>query len=197
VQNSAISTRSALLLVSAVPSGHQSDAEALDTVRFFTSHKWQEKFADVAAQFVMHRSNIESDLKLHITVINTHDLVSSVDEKVNTITATMELVFAKMQTSEEKELAAFVEQKGGVEYVLENEVLLKEVLEKQKGKGSTAQTSMSLTVPALKEELRKDVETILAENTKSFEQKFGAMVLCLREVPATIQRQSDRVPTRF
>jgi hypothetical protein len=69
--------------VSAVPSGHQSDAKGLDTVKFFTSHKWQEKFADVAAQFVTHRSNIESDLKLYITVTNTHDPVSSVDEKIN------------------------------------------------------------------------------------------------------------------
>jgi hypothetical protein len=192
--------------VSAVPSGHQPDAKVLDTVKFFTSLKWQGKFADVAAQFVTHKSSIESDLQLHIsiTVTNTHVLVSSVDEKINAMTAMMELVFKKMQTYEEKELAAFAEQNGGVEHVLENGVLLKKVLEKQKvptkdDKGSTAakgaptQTSMSLTVPELEKELRKDVETILAENTKAFDQKFGAIELSLREVHVTIQRQSDRV----
>jgi hypothetical protein len=206
VQNSAIATRSAILLVSAVPSGHQSGAKALDTVKFFTSLKWQGKFADVAAQFVTHRSNIESDLQLHIsiTVTNTHDLVSSVDDKINTMTVMMQLVFEKMQTSEEKELAAFAEQNGGADHVLENGALLRKVVERQKSptkddkgssaaKGAPTQTSMALTVPELEKELRKDVETILAENTKAFDQKFGAIELSLREVHVTIQRQSDRV----
>jgi hypothetical protein len=178
--------------VGAVPSGHQPDAKALDTVKFFTSSKWQGRFADVAAQFVKHRSSIESDLQVHIgiTVTVTHDLVSSLNEKVNIM---MALVFKNMQTCEEKELAVIVERNGGAELVPKDGARLRKVLEQQKvptedDKGSTAakrartQASMSLTVPELEKELLKDVETILAENTKAFDQKFEIR-----------QRQSDRV----
>jgi hypothetical protein len=186
-----------------------SDAIALDTVKFFTSLKWQGKFSGVVAQFVTHRSNLESDLQLHIsiTATNTHDLVVSVDEKVNSLTVMMKLVFERMQSPEEKELAAFAQQNGGIEHVLGDGALMEKILEKivkkqnsatkdDKGpatKGVPIQTSLPLTVPELEKELRKDVETILAENTKAFDQKFETLELSLKEVHVTIRHQSDRV----
>src|ERR1700679_3844342 len=97
-RNSAIATRSAILPVSGISSGPRSGTDRLDTVKFFTSVKWQGKFADVAAQFVTHKSNLQSDLQLHvsITVTNTHELVTSVDEKITAMTGMMQLVFERM-----------------------------------------------------------------------------------------------------
>lgn len=119
--------------------------------------------------------------------------------------AMMELVFSRMQTPEERSLAAFAQQNGGPERVLENADLMKEALETHsdatkddkastsgKGKGG-APTRTSLTLAEVDKEIRKDVDTILEENTQAFERKFGAIELSLREVNVTIERQSDRV----
>jgi hypothetical protein len=161
------------------------------TVKFFTSIKWQGKFADLAAQFATHKSNLESDLQLHIsiTVTNTSNTLASVDEKVTAMTVMMEMVFEKMQSPEEKEWAAFAEQNGGVERVLESDELMKKAFEAKGAGGKGGQMSLA----EFEKELGKDVESVLAENTKVFEQKFGALEMSLREVNVTVQRQSDRV----
>ena len=153
--------------------------------------------------FDIHKSNLQSDLQFHtsITVTKTHGLVTSIDEKINNMNAMIEIVFARMQTPEERKLAAFAEKHGGPERVLDSVGLMKEVLEKQNvatksdnsGKAKGAPTQTSLTLAEAEKEIRKDVDTILAENTTAFERKFGAIELSLREVNVTIQRQSDRV----
>ena len=117
----------------------------------------------------------------------------------------IELVFSRMQTPEERSMAAFAQQNGGPERVLENAELMKEALEihstgtkdekgstSGKGKGG-APTRPSLTLAEAEKEIRRDVDTILEENTRAFERKFGAIELSLREVNVTIQRQSDRI----
>ena len=165
------------------------------------SIKWQSKFTDLAAQFVTHKSNIESDLQLHIsiTVTNTSTTLASVDEKVTAITAMVGMVFEKMQSPDEKEWAAFAWQNGGVDGVMTSNELTKQVFEKQKSaakgeKGSVSKMqNPSMTLAEFEKELGKDVEGVLAENAKAFEQKFGVIELSLREVNVTIQRQSDRV----
>ena len=148
-----------------------------------------------------HKSNLESDLQIHIsiTVTNTSDTLASVNEKVSAMTAMIGMVFEKMQSPEEKEWAVFARQHGGVERVLESDDLMKKVVEKQKSgakdeKGSTGKHGqLPPTLAEFEKELGKDVDTVLAENTKGFEQKFGAMEASLREVTVTVQRQSDRV----
>ena len=114
------------------------------------------------------------------------------------------LAFENMQTPEERGLAAFAQKNGGVERILENGTLVKQFLEMEKkvstkddkgptpGKGG-APTRSGLTPAELMKEARKDVDTVLTENTGAFERKFGAIELSLKEVNVTIQRQSDRV----
>ena len=170
--------------------------------------KWQSKFTDLATQFVSHRSNLESDLQIHIsiTVTDTSNTVASINEKVTAMTAMIGVVFEKMQSPEEKEWAAFARPHGGADRMLESDNLMKEVLEKQKKmlekqkggakdeKGLTGKHGqLPTTLAEFEKELGKDVDTVLAENTKAFDQKFGAMEAALREVNVTIQRQSDRV----
>ena len=148
-----------------------------------------------------HKSDLQSDLQLHISITVTHisDRFASLDEKVSLMTEMMDMVFREMQSPDEKELAAFARRNGGAERVLKNDGLLKEVFENQQGdakdeKGSTGISGqMPMPLAEFKQELAKDVETVLAENTKAFEQKFGDIQLSLREVNVTIKRQSDRV----
>lgn len=191
-------------LVSGISPCCSAIPHAFATVKFFTSIKWQGKFADLAAQFMVHKGNLQSDLQLHISITVTHisDTLASFDEKITMMTAMMAMVFGEMQSPEEKEWAAFARRNGGVERVLKNDELLKEVFEEQKvetkdEKGSAGKGGqMPMPPMALAEfekELAKDVETVLAENTKAFDQKFGAIELSLREVNVTIQRHSDRV----
>ena len=165
---------------------------ATATVKVFMRIKWQSVFANLAAQFVTHRSNLESDLQLHIDI---SDTLASIEDKVSDVTVMMEMVFKKLQLPEEKQLMALVQQRGGVERFLASDELLTEMLERQEGgveKGLGQMSNSSMTLSAFKEELAKDVETILAENTKAFEQQFNAIGMLLRKVKATIQRQSDR-----
>jgi len=183
----------------------QLGAKALGTVKFFTSIKWKPKFEDVAEQFAAHKRDLLSDLQFHasITATKTHQLLVSVDEKIASMKAMIDIAFEKMQTPDERELASFAQMNGGPERVLENGMLLKKILDKQKiatkddkgptsGKGG-APTQTALTVSELEKEILKDVDAILAENTGAFERKFGAIELSLKEVNVTIQRQSDRV----
>jgi len=156
--------------------------------------------------FDSHKSNLQFDLQFHtsITVAKTHGLVTSIDEKINDMNAMIEIVFARMQTPEERNLATLVDKRGGPECILNSVGLMKEVLETQnvatKGdNGSTsreikgAPTQPSLTLVEATKEIRKAVDTILAEDYPAFERKFGAIELSLKEMDATIQRQSDRV----
>lgn len=147
-----------------------------------------------------HKSSIESDLQLHIsiTVTNTSNTLTSVNEKVTAMTAMMGMVFEKMQSPDEKEWAAFAGRNGGVDGVLASNELMKQVFEKQKGEKGPVSKSGPLqdpltTLADFERELGKDVESVLSENAKVFEQKFGVIEMSLREVNVTIQRQSDRV----
>jgi len=57
--------------------------------------------------FHSHKSDLQSDLQFHTSVIvtETHELVTSIDEKINNINVMIEIVFARMQTPEERKLA--------------------------------------------------------------------------------------------
>ncbi len=169
--------------------------------------KWKPKFESVVEQFSAHKRDLLADLQLHtsITVTKTHDLLATVDDKINSMKAMMEIAFERMQTPEERQLTEFAQKNGGAERILENGMIMKKIQEMEKhkvaakddkaatsGKGS-AQAQPTLTIQDLEKEIRKDVETILVENTGAFDRKFGAIELSLREVNKTIERQSDRV----
>lgn len=114
----------------------------------------------------------------------------------------MKMVFEGMTTPEEKELAALTHGKS-VDAVLNDDHALKQILAKQskgkdeKGGGRSKDASTldggALTLGEFKYELNQDIDTVLAENSKLFEQKFSAMELSLKEITVTVQRQSDRV----
>lgn len=116
----------------------------------------------------MHKSDIESDLQLHIgiTATSTNDTQTAVSEKVTATATIMEMVFEKMQSLDEKEWAALATRNGGDDGVLASNESMKRVFEKQ---------THSMTLVELAKELGKDVESVLAEYTEVFEQEFGAV----------------------
>lgn len=123
--------------------------------------------------------------------------LAEVNENVKVM---MKMVFEGMNTSEEKEIVALTQSRG-VDAVLADDHTLKQILAKQSkgkeekgsGRSKDANPADALTLGELKHELNQDVDTVLAENSKLFEQKFAAMELSLKEVTETIERQSDRV----
>ena len=169
--------------------------------------KWKPKFDDIVDQFTAHKKELLADLQVYTGIManKTYDLLSSVDDKINSMKAMIEVAFAKMQTPEERELSAFAQQNGGTEYILENGMFMEKVSEMEKRKTptkgdksplsgkSSAPAQSALTQPELQKEIQKDVDTILQENTEAFNRKFEAIESSLREVNVTIKRQSDRV----
>ena len=180
-------------------------------VKFFTSVKWQAKFTDVAQQFATHKDGIAFDLQLQASVGIAAATVSLaavggwVAQLNDTVARMMELVFARMRSPEERELAALVgAQPGGAEAVLKDERLLQEVLKKVKtgqkeeggmrrpGQGPQEKSEGPLTPEALKAEVKKGVDQIMEEN-RFFEQKFEAMRAQVDEVKVVVRHESDRV----
>jgi hypothetical protein len=166
-----------------------------------TSLKWQAKFAEVAGQFAEHKQALQFELHIHLSVEMTkaNQTLTEVNENVKVM---MKMVFEGMITPEEKELAALTHGRS-VDAVLNDDHALKQILAKQskgkdeKGGGRSKDASPidggAFTLGEFKHELSQDIDTVLAENSKLFEQKFAAMELSLKEVTVTIQRQSDRV----
>ena len=198
-----IATRNVRLLVGAGSSDPRYAAKALGTVKFFTSTKWKSTFERVVDQFEAHKTDLLADVQLYtsITATKTHELLAS---EFTNMKAMVYLAFDRMQTHEERELAAFAQKNGGPERILENGTLTMQFLDMEKkvsskddkgltsGKGG-ALTRSGMTPAELKKEISKDVDTVLEENTGAFDRKFGAIELSLREVNKTIQWQSDRV----
>jgi hypothetical protein len=180
-------------------------AKALGTVKYFTSLKWKIRLGDVADQFEVHKKELLANLQFHtsITVTKTYDLLKS---EMSSMKSMIYLAFERMQTPDERELAEFAQKNGGAERILENGTLVKQFLDMEKkvsakdDKGSTfgkegalIRTRSGLTPAELKSEIRKEVDTVLTEDTGAFERKLRDIEVYLKEVNVTIQRQSDRV----
>ncbi|KAJ7291238.1 hypothetical protein C8J57DRAFT_1704891, partial [Mycena rebaudengoi] len=175
-------------------------------IKFFTSLKWEGKFEEAAQQFADHKTAIHQDLQIHIS-IGVSDANQSLASLNQNVSIMMKLVFQQMVPPEERDIAQFVEKNGGPEAVLKDEKLLKQVMDKQpksqsepkskgdRSHGRTGQTpdSRASVVSDFKRDLAKDIDEILAENSRMFEQKFGAIELSLRDVKLTVVREGDRV----
>ncbi|KAL0577439.1 hypothetical protein V5O48_004549 [Marasmius crinis-equi] len=173
-------------------------------IKFFTCFKWQSKFTDIAGEFVDHQNAIQSSLQLYIAS-GTGTVSSMVSTLNKNVTIMMEMVFERMQPAKDREIAELVQRKGGSQED-PNDQLIQDIIEyvkqlqqkDEKGnadpKGGPQQpTGIPADVNAFREELKKDVDTILRQNADLFEKKFEAVEFSLKEVKQTINRESDRV----
>ncbi|KAI0665852.1 hypothetical protein C8Q78DRAFT_1083428 [Trametes maxima] len=163
-------------------------------VKILTSAKWQAKFTEVAQQFVTHKTELQFDLQMHTSlgVAATRETLRTVGDDVGKV---MDMVFTLLRSPAERELANFIESRpGGVEGVLRDDNLLKQVIAKQKpltNGGPLARLDAPLTIEVLREAVDKDVDSILREN-RFFDQKFEAMRAQLQEVNETVKHETDR-----
>lgn len=177
-------------------------------VKFFTSLGWQAKFTAVAQQFLEHKGALRDDLQIHtsmgltvanVTLSTISEDLKKLDENLGGV---MALIFERMRSSEEREVASFIlSQPGGIEAVLKNVVLLEQVLSIGKsndGKGVRRQGDIegdkAMTIAELKQEVTKSVEQVLADN-QYFDHKFAIVQTQVKEVKEVVKHESDRIMT--
>jgi hypothetical protein len=150
-------------------------------VKFFTSLKWKEKFTDVAAQFDVHKSELQFDLQMYVgtTVANVKATLAVVHQDVSEM---MTLVFENMRSPEEQDFAALVASSGGAKKVFANDALLSEVLDKFKLRSDKQDSDdAELSPSSLREEVAKNPDEVVMEDAKAFDQRFDAVVVQLEE----------------
>lgn len=172
-------------------------------VKFLTSVKWQQRFTDVAQQFVDHQNAIQLDLQMYISIeiANVNETLSTLNKNV---TSMMQMVFNRMQSPAERELANFVKSKGGVvtspddkllqeviKYFQQQQQQQKEGKDRKQNKGSPG-SDFPVDLTSFKKELNKEIDDILVANGKVFERAFGAIEISLKEVKGTIVHETDR-----
>ncbi|KAF9264173.1 hypothetical protein L218DRAFT_998910 [Marasmius fiardii PR-910] len=174
-------------------------------VKFFTSIKWQNKFIGLSEEFVDHQNAIQSDLQLYIAfgIRTANSMLSTLNQSVADM---VKMVFEQMQPAKDREIAIFVQRQGG-QARDPNDQLLKDVIkheqqlvsrkdEKKEGDlnaPEAQQTEMPTDLDKFKEEVEKDVDTILKENREIFEKRFDVLESHFKEIKQVVHRESDRV----
>ncbi|TFY62376.1 hypothetical protein EVG20_g6725 [Dentipellis fragilis] len=143
-------------------------------LKILSSYKWEQKFAAIAKQFATHSAKLQDDLSMYSSIgINAaNKSLAVLSEKMDEVMAT---VFKTFQSAEERQIGALVASKGGPEKVAGDNAALEQLLLKQKeledGPGKKDHTG-TMTVSELRKDMRKDVQTVLDENSRAFSQKF-------------------------
>ncbi|TDL25432.1 hypothetical protein BD410DRAFT_837606 [Rickenella mellea] len=147
--------------------------------KFFRAASWENKFMGFANAFDKRKEEIKFALEIHVTIkLDTvADQVSSIDIKMD-----MLIHLFKDQSPKEKELAAEVEQLGGIEACMHNEGLLAKL---DHDKSSREKISTSLLVS-----LRTPLETLIENNKAYFDLKMEAQT---KQIDVAIQRSTRKI----
>ncbi|KAA1470668.1 hypothetical protein DENSPDRAFT_798038 [Dentipellis sp. KUC8613] len=143
-------------------------------LKILSSYKWEHKFAAIAKEFATHAAKLQDDLSMYssIGINSANKSLAVLSEKMDEVMAT---VFKTFQSAEERQIGALVASKGGPEKVAGDNAALEQLLLKQKeledGPGKKDHTG-TMTVGELRKDMRKDVEAVLSENSRTFNQKF-------------------------
>jgi hypothetical protein len=169
-------------------------------VKLFMSPQWTDKFADLAAQFDVHRAELQFDLQMYvgIAVANVKTTLAAAHHDA---LAMMTHIFEKMSSPQEREFAALVASAGGTDKVLANDALLGDVLGKFKIRSAQiAQQEQDsddadLTLSSLRTEIAKDPDEIVDEATKAFDQNTRTVLTQTQpeEIKQAILREGDCV----
>lgn len=168
-------------------------------MKFLGSHNWQRKFTDIAQQFWEHKNELQHRLAIHTNhgVAVGNKALVQIQADLTHVNRVMEMVFEQLNSNEERKVAKFVENKGGRERVLESDALLNDLLKLQNSRNvqSAAGNLVGplMSVGELREGLTKDLEKVLEEDRKTFDQKFKAQQDQIEAVRATVVTQGDRI----
>ncbi|TFY59172.1 hypothetical protein EVG20_g7885 [Dentipellis fragilis] len=127
-------------------------------LKILNSYKWEQKFAAIATEFATHSAKLQDDLSMYSSI------------GINAANKSLAAVGDKMD-----KIGALVASKGRPRKVAGNNAALEQLLLKQKeledGPGKKDHTG-TMTVNELRKDMRKDVQTILDEDSRAFGQKF-------------------------
>jgi hypothetical protein len=161
------------------------------SVKFFTSLKWKDKFTELAAQFDVHKTNLQFDLQMYvgIAVAKSNTTLATVHQNVSEM---MTFVFEKMRSPEERQFAALVTSMGGTDNILANDALLRDVLDKFKPTSDMRDSDdADLTPSSLRKEIAKDPDEVVEEDAKVFDQKFSAVLTQIEEAEQAVPSEGD------
>ncbi|KAF9242644.1 hypothetical protein BU15DRAFT_60359 [Melanogaster broomeanus] len=186
--------------------------------KVFKGPVWEGRLADFADTFVRRRQEIELALSIHTTlgVDSANRALSDLQEGLQAVhdKLNMLLLFKKLETPAEKEIAKFVaETKGGQAALMENDDLLqraivlgrgaranaKDVKEAQPSlaPGSVNKTTSKGSTPdvqAVRNELAEDIDKTLANNMELFDRKLRVQQKQLIEqLDRVVHREGDRI----
>jgi hypothetical protein len=140
----------------------------------------------------MHTSVTVKDI--NIAVKDTSITLEEIRRKMETM---METVFEYMSSADERRIAALIDEKGGVEKVKDDDAVLCKLVDQfmpdtSSGTSNPRETPQS-KASALRKEIAKDLEDIIKDDSKAFDQKFDFVQAQLTELKQVFQGESDRI----
>ena len=177
----------------------------MDLVKFFSSKSWQGKFADIASGFAEQTQQLQRDLAVLTNrgVASALDQLDSIQDKLNNL---MEMVFHGLLSRQEQEISEFVMAKGGEEKVLQSDALLGELLKQLRSRdarlpvwksGADTGEFSKVALEEVRRTVGLDIEIIMEDNRKTFENKFEAqrlqIVAELKDTQDAVVKQGDRI----
>ncbi|KAG7442638.1 uncharacterized protein BT62DRAFT_954741 [Guyanagaster necrorhizus] len=157
---------------------------------------YETRLAGYAAKFTKYREDIDYALQIHTALgvesanakLDVQDktlksMDRKLDQTVQTMEAMMMSVFRKLDTARERDIQAFIKEKGGVKACIDNEQLLHELIDKsgegiagvfgpQSGTGESWSAAKAKVQKEMLKEWSEDVEQALQRNIVHFEKKL-------------------------
>ncbi|KAF8502001.1 hypothetical protein BU17DRAFT_102075 [Hysterangium stoloniferum] len=178
-------------------------------IKLLTSLKWQPKFTAVTEAFALNRARLLEDLQLHvsISIVSARTTLTAMEGNITLLTR---MIFELLRSQEERDMDEFIKKNGGVEVVSQNPILLDTLLrrlqrqapdmpEKRQKDDSgidmprkRQRDDSGLTVTKLQEQLGVEVDVIIKENSKAFEQQCEVLKIQIDEVKGIVKRESKR-----
>ena len=169
-------------------------------VKVLTGHKWDAILCRFSGAFHERRAEFEFALSVHfgaeinkanVTLDRPEDVTKQIQDRLVithigylgakcSCTRRMDALLAYFHTvssSESQDIVARIKDKAGVETVLENERLLRELVDGNGGFSGDAvevrgRRGVTFDVEELKSELREDIESTTEKNAQTFSRKF-------------------------
>ncbi|KAJ7597218.1 hypothetical protein C8J56DRAFT_1021519 [Mycena floridula] len=154
---------------------------------------WEGKLVAFVGLFTKRRSELEFAMAVHTAVgIDTaNKTLGVVDKTVQDMNAKMDAMtkmFEKLLQPEHKAMAQRIQTKGGIDAVIEDDDLLKEI------SGQEGKAKANADLEDLKEDLATDPDVALEKNAAIFSRKFEVQKRqIIDEVSRAVQREGDRI----
>ncbi|KAF8510372.1 hypothetical protein BU17DRAFT_98212 [Hysterangium stoloniferum] len=137
------------------------------------------------------QTGLLEDIQLHvsISIVSTRSTLAAMEGNISLL---MKMIFELLRSQGERDMDEFIKNHGGVEVVSRNPNLLDTLLRRLQRQapdmpGKRQKDDSGMTVTKLQEQLRVDVEVIIKDNSKAFEQQCEVI-----QIDEVVKRASDR-----